>query len=390
MLPVERVRLAPQVAVPGAHHHLVAGAPQEVLRRQRHLAVGSVQHVGGHAEAGEVAAQPPHDLQPALDAGAQVGGAGEQLALEDVVGPHAHAQQPVDQGPHHAHVVVHALEQHRLVAERNAGPEQQVARPRRLRGELARVVEVSVEPQRVVAREDAAQLGGDALRQRARRAGAETDYLDVVDGTQPAQQIVQAFVGEQERVAAGDQHVADRRGAGDVVDPLLQLCARVMLVMIADEVLAKAVAAVGGADVGDLEGDAVGIHVDHRIHGRVVQLGQRIGQSQVVVQLLNRRHLLQAQRAGGIVGIHETGVVGCDGPAILRTGGANLRPLRFAQTQVAAQLLHRGDTLSHLPAPVVPLRRPWLLRGRRAGLPRPCRRRRVRTGSFHRPPSPGL
>ena len=205
----------------------------------------------------------------------------------------------------------------------------------------------------MVAREDAAQLGGDALRQGARRAGAAADYLDVVDGAQPAQQVVQAFVGEQERVAAGDQHVADRRGAGDVVDALLQLGARVMLVMIADEVLAKAVAAVGGADVGDLERDPVGVHVHHGVHGGVVQLGQRIGQPQVVVQLVNRGHLLQPQRAGGIVGIHQAGVVGRDAPAILRPGGANLRPFRLAQAQVPAQFLHRGDALPHLPAPVV-------------------------------------
>ena len=136
-LAVQRIGLAPEVAVPGAHHHLVAGAAEEVLRRQRHLAVGGVQHVGGHAETGEMTAQTLHDLQPAFDAGAQVGGAGEQLAVEDVVGPHAHAQQPVDQRPHHAHVIVYAFEQYRLVAERNAGPEQPVARPRRLRGELA-------------------------------------------------------------------------------------------------------------------------------------------------------------------------------------------------------------------------------------------------------------
>jgi hypothetical protein len=55
------------------------------------------------------------------------------VALEQVVRPHAAAQQLREQLAQHARRRVHAAQQHRLVAERDAGVGQLLARGARLR-----------------------------------------------------------------------------------------------------------------------------------------------------------------------------------------------------------------------------------------------------------------
>jgi hypothetical protein len=90
----------------------------------------------------------------------------------------------VAQPLHGLDVVVDALEQHRLVVERDARARELVAGPQGLRGELARVVEVDVDPQRVVLLQHLAQLVVDALREGHGHAAADADDLEVRDGPQ--------------------------------------------------------------------------------------------------------------------------------------------------------------------------------------------------------------
>ena len=109
--------------------------------------------------------------------------------------------------------VVDAREQHALVAEREPGVGQLVDRARDLGRDLVRVVEVHVDPERVVLLQHLAQLVVDALRQEDRHARADADDLDVRDRAQAAQDRLEQLRCQRQPVAAGDDDVADRRRA---------------------------------------------------------------------------------------------------------------------------------------------------------------------------------
>ena len=101
---------------------------------------------------------------------------------------------------------------------RQAGLGQLVDRPRDLGRDLVRVVEVEVDPQRVVLLEHLAQLVVEPLRQEDRHARADPDDLDVRDLAEAAQDRFEQLRGERQAVAAGDQDVADLRRPAQVVE----------------------------------------------------------------------------------------------------------------------------------------------------------------------------
>ena len=47
---------------------------------------------------------------------------------------------------------------------------------------------------------------------------AKTDHFDVGDGAETGEEPVEFLIGIEEWIAAGDENIADLRGAGDVVD----------------------------------------------------------------------------------------------------------------------------------------------------------------------------
>jgi hypothetical protein len=91
--------------------------------------------------------------------------------------------------------------------------------------------------------------------------------LDVLDGRDLRQQPVQGLVGEQQRVAAREQDVAHPGRGADVFDAPPQVLAAGDGVAVADLALARAVAAVHGASVADVQQDAVRVAVGQAGHG---------------------------------------------------------------------------------------------------------------------------
>ena len=91
------------------------------------------------------------------------------------------------------------------------GVRQPAQRLPHLGGQLPRVVRVNADEQRVILPEHRAQLRRDALRQEDGYPRADPQKLHVRDGAQPAQQMVQLLVAEQQRVAAAQQYVAHFR-----------------------------------------------------------------------------------------------------------------------------------------------------------------------------------
>ena len=133
-------------------------------------------------------------------------------------------------------------------------------------------------------------------------------------------------VRQRERVAAGDDHVADLRVLADVLDhPLVVAADGVPAAADHGRPLARAEPAIHGADVrGDQQG-AVGIAVRQARHRRVLVLFERILQLVAgrVLGLERRGDRLQADRIVGIVGVDQREVVRRDGELVLGLQGAD-------------------------------------------------------------------
>ena len=226
---------------------------QDVFGIDRHLAAaaGRVDDVLRHGVAARVTAQLLHDLDPLAHAGAQMRGAGDQVALVDVIRLHAAHEQLLHVRLHHQRIVVDVLEQDALVAERNARIGQPAHRVAHLGRQLARMIRVDAQEQRMKFFQHLAEFRGDALGQKRRDARADAQEFNVRNRAQPGQQVFQLFVAQQQRVAAAEQHVADFRVRGDVGDLLVELRMKVVAGRVAHEPRARAVAAICGAAVSD-------------------------------------------------------------------------------------------------------------------------------------------
>ena len=103
---------------------------------------------------------------------------------------------------HHLDVVIDASEEHRLIAERDAGKRQAFARRRELTSNFLRMVGVDTQPDWTVFTEDFGELRRDALGQEDWDARADADELDVLDRAEASEERIQLGVREQQRVAA--------------------------------------------------------------------------------------------------------------------------------------------------------------------------------------------
>src|SRR5690606_2532362 len=169
-------------------------------------AAGGVDHIGGNRIAARVTAQSGYDLQSLLYRRTEVGRAGDRVALVQIVWPDASHQQSVHQRLHDFGIVVDALQQHGLAAERDAGIGEAVAGLGDLRGQLVGVREVDRQPHPVPAKH-AREILGDSHRQDSRYLGSEANKLDVLDRPEPREQPVQLLVVDRERVTAGEENV---------------------------------------------------------------------------------------------------------------------------------------------------------------------------------------
>ena len=110
------------------------------------MAAGNVEDIIRLAQAGNAAAQAPHQFLPLRDRGAQVRGSRREVAMMQVIG----LDPAFDEGPHqgleHAGFVIDAAKQHRLAHQRNAGIGQPRAGGAGLGCELARMVGMNGDP----------------------------------------------------------------------------------------------------------------------------------------------------------------------------------------------------------------------------------------------------
>ena len=106
------------------------------------------------------------------------------------------------------------------------------------------------------------KLRRDALRKENGDARTDADELDVLDGAQFTEKVSQLIVGKEQRIASAEEDVADGRGAPDVIELAIEFGMEIVAGSVADEPRAGAIAAIGGATVGDQKEHAIGIAMD--------------------------------------------------------------------------------------------------------------------------------
>ena len=115
-------------------------------------------------------------------------GANDGVAMEQVIGAHFDAQQAAHQSAHRGQGIVDSLEQNGVIIDRHARPQQRLAHPSGFRGDLARMIEMRLNPHFAGSRQQVDQAPVvQLLRQRHRHARADADDVDVLDGRQVLQ-----------------------------------------------------------------------------------------------------------------------------------------------------------------------------------------------------------
>ena len=221
------------------------------------------------------------------------------VALEDVVRAHARALERAEEGKHRLRRVVHPGEQHGLARDGDARAHEVAARLRRLRRHFARAVELRVHPHLAAAPEHRGEFARDARGIHARRARAEAHDVDLRETRERAHEAHDLVVGEDERVAARDEHVAHERMVLHVGEAGLQLLVRAHDLGAVEEALARAVAAVHEAAVARHHEHAVGEALLQSVAARrAVLLAEGVRIVAVVFELARIGiHLLRELRA---------------------------------------------------------------------------------------------
>ncbi len=278
-----------------------------------------------------------------------------QVANVDVIWSYPDVDERLNELLHDVYAVVNAVQEHRLVAEGDTRVGEHGAGAPRFLGDLVGMVEVGVQPNGMIFLEHIAEGGSDPLRADDRGAAADTDDLHVGDLTKLRDDVLELFVRNHERVAAGKQNVPDLGMVPDVLDAALHLAVGHGGVVLTGEAAPRAVTAVHGALVGHEEEHTVGIPVGETRNGRIGILMQRI-------KLILRR-LIKLQRGGdrltpygiiGIVRIYKGEVIRGYRHAERAQTLLNAVLLLGGELDVFFQILKRLDAVGDLPLPVVP------------------------------------
>ncbi len=171
-------------------------------------------------------AQPLHDLDAFGNRRAEMPGAFHQVALVQVVRAYTNAHQVLHQFALDMHIIVDARQQDGLVAKRDAGARQAVGGLRQFGRDFIGVVNMDIEPQRVVFLQHIGQFIRNAHGHKDRYARTDAHDFDMRDFTQAAQDFFQNLGRQHQRVAAREQHIAHLRRALEVFDLHFELGAR--------------------------------------------------------------------------------------------------------------------------------------------------------------------
>ncbi|OHE20272.1 MAG: hypothetical protein A2X95_01800 [Syntrophobacterales bacterium GWF2_56_9] len=215
---------------------------------------------------------------------------------------------------------------------------------------------MDADPEGVVSLEHLHQGGCDPLREDDRRLGADPDEFQVGNPPQAREQPFQLFVGQGQRIAAGEEDVPDLRVRCDVRDaPFPLLGALAVVAAVADHPRAGAVAAVGRADPRHQKQNAVRVAVDDPGNRAVLILVERVVRLAAAAEMLmhggNDR---PAQGLPRVPRVEEARVVGGDRQRQRAGLAAHRVAFILRQTDHPAQGLQIADAVAELPMPVLP------------------------------------
>ena len=143
-----------------------------------------------------------HDLDALADGRAEMQQPFGQIALIQVVRPHAVLYQLMHQRFHNPRAVIDTGQQDGLIAQRDSRVSQFFQRlPRRCR-DLPRVIKVRIEPDRMVLFEHFDQRIGDSVRQDDGHTGTDADNLQMLNAAQLGENPIEIVVREHQRVTA--------------------------------------------------------------------------------------------------------------------------------------------------------------------------------------------
>ena len=216
--------------------------------------------------------------------------------------------------------------------------------------------EMQAHPQRMMLAEHPAKLGGDPLRQHGRHLGADPQELDVRNLPQTGEDPVQPLVAQRQRIAAGNEHVADAGRAANVVERLFQPGLAGGDRSVPHHARPRAIAAVARAEIGHQQQHPVRVAVDKARHGtiavfaqRVVGLAQPRRNSDVVGMTVRRKRLIP------VVAGDQAHVVGRNAHREHRLALRQGRSLVVRKHQHLFQLGQGPQPISGLPVPIVPI-----------------------------------
>ena len=293
-------------------------------------------------------------LEAALDAR-------DRAALEDVIGGDADAREAAEELAQHLAAVVHAAQQHRLVAHLHAAHHQLAHGARGLRRQLAGVVELGDDDERLalaVFLEHVQQLAVavDALGERDGQAGAETYQVEVVDGREAAEIALDDVVGVHQRVAARDEDVVDLAVRGDVGDGLVRHFQQ-LVVREAHEALAEAVAAVHGADVGGEQQHRGLVLVLQSVHLGVGAFAAGV-EGAALAELVHRGDAHAGNGIVRVVSVHEGEIIGRYHHRVTLGDARDLGLFFWRQAYGRGQLGRSADAFGDL---ILPTHHVWSL-----------------------------
>jgi hypothetical protein len=216
-----------------------------------------------------------HDLEAFADRRAEVVGPFRDIGLIEIVGTHSHREELAHELEHDVGIIVHPFHEHRLIAHRAPGISEHLAGAFRFRRAFPWMVEVRVDVDGMILSDHFGQLCSDALRKNAGHLRPQPDDLDMRDFPQALEDAFEQEIGEHERIAAGEDDIADLGILCDVFDPVLNVL-HIDLGRIPHLSLARAKAAVHRALARRQEEDAVRVPVDDARHRAVGILGERI------------------------------------------------------------------------------------------------------------------
>ncbi len=274
----------------------------------------------------------------------------DEIALVEVVGAGAAEEEFLHEGAHDDFIVVYVFEEDALVADHDAVIGETLEGGADFGGELSGVVGVNAEAKGVVLLEHLAEFVVDPLGEEDGDSGADANEFEVGDLAEAGEDFIEFPGGEEEGVAAGEEDVADLRVFLQVLVGGFVVHFELLIAGSADDAASGAVAAVGGAAVGDEEEDAIGVAVDEAGYGHVGVFAAGVGHfGGVFPGLFDSGDDLSTDGIERVAWIDEIEVVGGDGGGELGAGEEYAGALFIGEGDAAFDVLEAADAVFQLP-----------------------------------------